>query len=152
MCESKEQEEIDFKDKYMYLLAEFDNYRKQVIKEKEILKNNVKVETLLPFLQINDYLEMAKIATEKSDNIEAIKYGLNMIIDQYKNILTENNIAKIDAKDKKFDHNFHNAIEYKPSNDVPEGYIINELKPGYILNGKVIVPSNVIVSSGKEIK
>ena len=141
--------EINFKDQYMYLLAEFDNYKKQVIKEKEILKNNIKIDTLLPFLQINDYLEMAKIATEKSNNIESIKYGLNMIIDQFKNILTENNISKIETKNKKFDHNFHNAVEYKSSNDVPEGFIINELKPGYILNGKVIVPSNVIVSAGK---
>lgn len=143
-------EENNYKDKYMYLLAEFDNYKKQVIKEKEVLKNNIKIDTLLPFLQINDYLEMAKIATEKSDNIDSIKYGLNMIINQYKNILTENNIVKIETKNKKFDHNFHNAIEYKSSNDVEEGYIITELKPGYLLNNKVIVPSNVIVSSGKK--
>jgi len=141
--------EENFKDKYMYLLAEFDNYKKQMSKEKELLKNNIKIDTLLPFLQINDYLKMAEVATEKSDNIESIRYGLNMIINQFKSVLEENGITKIECCGKKFDHSFHNAVEYKSSDDVEEGYIISELKPGYLLNGKVIVHSNVVVSSGK---
>jgi ribA/ribD-fused uncharacterized protein len=149
-AKAEEAKNEDYKEKYTYLLAEFENYKKRVIKDKEFLKNDVIISTVEPFLQINDFLGMAKIACEKSDNVESIKYGLNMIFDKFYETLSNMNIKQIDSIGKKFDPNLHNAIEYKPSDDVQEGYVIAEMKAGYQYGETVIYPSNVIVSSGKE--
>jgi molecular chaperone GrpE (heat shock protein) len=59
-------------------------------------------------------------------------------------------ISKINTIGEKFDHNYHNAVEYKNSEDVEEGYIISELKPGYLYNGKLINVADVIVSAGNK--
>lgn len=147
-AKTEEVKNEEYKEKYTYLLAEFENYKKRIIREKSDLKRDVQIDTIMPFLQINNYLEMAKMAIEKSDNVEAIKYGLKMIFDQFENVFSNLNISKIKSVGEKFDHNVHNAIECKASEDVPEGYIISELNPGYKLNDYVIVASNVIVSSG----
>lgn len=140
----------DYKEKYTYLLAEFENYKKRMVKDKEFLKNDAIISTIEPFLQINDFLGMAKIACEKSDNVESIKYGLNMIFDKFYETLSNMNIKKIKSIGNKFDPNLHNAIEYKHSDDVQEGFIISEIKSGYLYGDKVIHPSDVIVSSGNE--
>jgi molecular chaperone GrpE len=140
----------DYKEKYTYLLAEFENYKKRMVKDKEFLKNDAIISTIEPFLQINDFLGMAKIACEKSDNLESIKYGLNMIFDKFYETLSNMNIKKIKSIGNKFDPNLHNAIEYKHSDDVQEGFIIAEIKSGYLYGDKVIHPSDVIVSSGNE--
>lgn len=146
----EEMENSNYKEKYTYLLAEFENYKKRMIKDKEFLKNDAIISTIEPFLQINDFLGMAKIACEKSDNVESIKYGLNMIFDKFYETLSNMNIKKIESIGNKFDPNLHNAIEYKHSDDVQEGYIIAEIKTGYLYGDKVIHPSDVIVSSGNE--
>jgi ribA/ribD-fused uncharacterized protein len=146
----EEMENNNYKEKYTYLLAEFENYKKRMVKDKEFLKNDAIISTIEPFLQINDFLGMAKIACEKSDNIESIKYGLNMIFDKFYETLSNMNIKKIESIGNKFDPNLHNAIEYKHSDDVQEGYIIAEIKAGYLYGDKVIHPSDVIVSSGNE--
>lgn len=140
---------INYKEKYMYLLAEFENYKKRLEREKNDLIKEAKISSILPFLQIKNYLDMAKIACEKSNNIESIQIGLNMIFDKFSNIFSDIGIEKIKTIGEKFDYNLHNAIEYKSSNDVEEGIIISEISPGYKLNDYVIAPSNVIVSSGK---
>ncbi len=140
---------IDYKEKYLYLLAEFENYKKRNVKDIENLRFNTIINTVEPFLQINNFLNMAKIACEKSDNVESIKYGLNMIFDNFSKVLEEMKITKIKTIGEKFDHNYHNAIEYKNSEDIEEGYIISELKPGYLYNGHLINAADVIVSSGK---
>lgn len=142
-------ENEDWKKKYTYLLAEFENYKKRVSIDNI---NNAKaalISAISPFLNINDYLQMAKMACEKSDNIESLKAGVNMIVDLFSKTLEEHHIEKIKTIGEKFDHNFHNAIEYKSSDDVPEGFIISELKPGYLYGNTVINHANVIVSSGK---
>lgn len=149
-AKAEEAKNEEYKEKYTYLLAEFENYKKRVIKDKEFLKNDVIINTIEPFLQINDFLGMAKIACEKSDNVESIKYGLNMIFDKFYETLSNMNIKKIESINNKFDPNLHNAIEYKYSDDVQEGYIIAEIKTGYLYGDKVIHPSDVIVSSGNE--
>ena len=143
-----EYEELN--DRYKRMLAEFENYKKRMVKDKEFLKNDTIISTIEPFLQINDFLGMAKIACEKSDNVESIKYGLNMIFDKFYETLSNMNIKKIESIGNKFDPNLHNAIEYKHSNDVQEGYIIAEIKTGYLYGDNVIHPSDVIVSSGKK--
>jgi ribA/ribD-fused uncharacterized protein len=149
-AKAEEAKNEDYKEKYTYLLAEFENYKKRVVREKNGLKLDAQVEVITPFLQISNYLEMAKLAIEKSDNVESIKYGLNMIFDLFNKVFTELKIERIKALGEKFDPLLHNAMEYKPSDDAEEGLITSEIRPGYTFNNIVIVPSDVIVSSGNE--
>jgi ribA/ribD-fused uncharacterized protein len=148
-AKAEEAKNEEYKEKYTYLLAEFENYKKRIEREKYDLIRDSKISVVEPFLQIYNFLNMAKIAIEKSDNIDSIKVGIDMIMKQYDKTLEDLNISKIKSINEKFDHNVHNAIEYKSSDDVSEGSIIAEISPGYKFNGFVIVPSNVIVSSGK---
>ncbi len=147
--EVKKEEEINYKDKYLYLLADFENYKKRIQKDIQLLRRDTFLVTIKPFLQVNDYLEMAKIAIEKSDNIESLKQGLNIICEKFSSTLTDMNISKIKTIGEKFDPSKHNAIEYKKSDDIEEGYIIHEVNAGYLYKDYVLIPSNVIVSSGK---
>jgi len=142
-------EEINYKDKYLYLLADFENYKKRILKDIELLKNDVSISMLTPFLEVNDCLSIAKESIEKSDNIESIKNGIDMIIKMYSNVLSDLKVEKIKTVGEKFDPSLHHAVQYQSSRDVKEGYIISEVKGGYLYKDKVIYPSNVIVSSGK---
>lgn len=141
----------NYKEKYMYLLAEFDNYKKRVVKDQELLKQNTFINTILPFLEINDFLEMARISCEKSTNIDAIKYGVNMIVDKFSGILENNNVTRINTKHAQFDPVYHEATEYVESDTIEKDYIISEIKAGYTVNNVVICPAIVTVSSGKKV-
>ena len=85
----------DYKEKYTYLLAEFENYRKRIEREKYDLIRDSKISVIEPFLQIYNFLNMAKTAIEKSDNIDSIKVGIDMIVKQYDKTLEDLNISKI---------------------------------------------------------
>ena len=144
----EEMENNNYKEKYLYLLAEFENYKKRIERDKNNLIKDSKISVIEPFIHIYNFLNMAIDSINKSNNVEAVKQGLNLIVNNYSNILTDLKITKIDTNGKKFDHNYHNAIEYKASDNVKEGYIISEITPGYLYDNELLIASNVIVSAG----
>ena len=136
-----EEELKDKKEKMIRLLADFDNYRKRMEKELKETVEREKEKLLLRFLEIYETLQMAckEISHE----------GLHMVMNQFKKALTDEGIEEIDALGKKFDYNFHHAVGTKESKG-KDGIIIEEIKKGYMLNGRVIRPSYVIVAKGDE--
>ena len=140
----------DFKSKYLYLLAEFENYKKRTAKEKEILRKETEKRVLLPFLTIADYLSLANKIIEKTDNIDTIKHGIHMIAQEFDKTLNNLNVNKIKTIGEKFDYNLHEAVQYEASDDITEGYIKDEIKSGYKKGEDVLIAPKVIVSSGVE--
>lgn len=134
-----EKELEDKKEKMMRLLADFDNYRKRMEKEVNELAEKEKEKLLLRFLEVYENLQMAykEISHE----------GLHMVMNQFKKVLNDEGIEEINAIGKKFDYNLHHAIATKKSKE-KDGIIIEEIKKGYMLNGRVIRPSYVIVAKG----
>lgn len=142
----KELEET--KNKLLRALADFDNFRKRAAVEKEELSkfgNESMAKDLLPVLDgFGKALE--HVNTEEKD--ELVK-GLALIKKQMEDALTKYGVSPIEALNKQYDPNFHEAILMKESNE-NKGMIIEEMQAGFIMNGRVIRPSMVIVSKGKE--
>lgn len=133
-------------DKYLRLNAEFDNYRKRTIKEKaEIIKSggeNV-IKNLLPVI---DDFDRAMKSVNESNDLDAVKEGLNLIYGKFKDFLTQQGIKEIDAKDKDFDTDLHDAITRFPApSEELKGKIIDVVEKGYLLNEKVIRFAKVVI-------
>lgn len=123
--------------------AEFDNYKKRVIKEKQEISNRVKYETLSSFLDILDDFELAKSNISNSKDVFLHK-GLDLIFKKIDNYLKSQNIEEIDTSGK-FDSNLHEAITMV-NMDKESGDIIETIKKGYMIDGKIVRYPKVVVN------
>lgn len=139
----------DQQAKYLYLQAEYQNFRKRAARDISEARAHAVEDTLLPFLSIADFLGMAGVAAEKSDNLDALKQGLTMIISQFDKTLDDMGVNKFSGVGEKFDPSLHDAVARENSDDVPEDLIISEWNCGYKLGEKLLRPARVIVSAGK---
>ena len=135
-------------EKYIYLQAEYQNYRKRMAKELAESRRFAVEETVHPFLAVYDFLTMAETAAVQSDNIEAIRQGLVMIIAEYRKAFDELGLKPFDAKGKKFDPELHDAVAHESSEEVPEGVVSKQWNCGFKLGERVVRPARVVVSSG----
>ena len=133
---------------YLYLQAEYQNFRKRSVRDIADARSYTIASTLVPFLSVVDYLGMAQSAVEKSDNLEALKQGMNMIIGEFDKALDELGVKRMKTAGEKFDPALHDAVSYENSADVPEGMIIREWSGGFMLGDKLLRPARVLVSSG----
>lgn len=135
------------KDQLLRQAAEFDNYRKRTIKEKSELILNGGEKVISALLPIMDDLERAADNFEKTDNIETLKEGVNLIISKLEKTLSGQGLQKIDAIGKEFDTDFHEAIALIPATeDSQKGLVIDCTQTGYTLNNKVIRHAKVVVA------
>ena len=134
----------DWKDKYIRLMAEFDNFRKRVLKEKAELILNGSEKTVTAILPILDDFERA--LADNTDDPQAIKEGEELIFKKFQKILESLGIKKIETKDADFNVDFHEAIAMVPGmGDDKKGKIIDCVQAGYTLNDKVIRHAKVAV-------
>lgn len=138
------------KSKYLYLQAEYQNFRRRAAKDISDARARAVEDTLVPFLTVSDYLSMADAAANKSDNIEAIRQGLQMIIGQFFKAFEELGVQKFESVGKEFDPKLHDAVSNEPSAEVEEGKIIREWACGFKIGEKLLRPARVVVSSGPE--
>jgi len=131
------------------LLAEMENLRKRSDKEKsEAIKygsSNLARDILSPA----DNLERALNALPKEnypESIENLVEGLKMVLKEFTSILEKNGVKKIEALNKKFDHNYHQAIMEVEKEDVDEGIVIQEIQSGYMMHDRLLRPAMVGVS------
>lgn len=135
-------------DKLLYLQADYQNYRKRMVKELADARMLGISSTIEPFLQVFDFLSMAKIAAEKSDNIEAIRQGIAMIIGEYTKAFDELGVTRPQSVGKTFDPNWQEAMAQEASDTVPEGTVIKEWSSAYKLGERILRPAKVVVSKG----
>ncbi len=134
--------------KLLYLQAEYQNFRKRTARDISDARTHAVEDTLTPFLSVSDFLGMAQIAAEKTDNLDAIKQGLMMIIAQFDKALEEMSVRKFSSVGEKFDHTLHDAVGKEHSDTVPEGVVIKEWNCGYKIGDKLLRPARVMVSAG----
>ncbi|MCR4770218.1 MAG: nucleotide exchange factor GrpE [Bacteroidaceae bacterium] len=144
---AKAQAEIaELKDKNLRQIAEFDNYRKRVLKEKADLILNGGEKILTNILPIIDDLERAQQGMTQMTDVNAVKEGVNLIIDKFMKFLKSEGVAQIETEGKDFDVNFHEAITMIPApSDEMKGKVIDCVSKGYTLNDKVIRYAKVVV-------
>ena len=144
----KAQKKIEeLNDKYLRQIAEFDNYRKRVMKEKaDMIKYSGEkvITTLLPIL---DDMERAIQNMEKTEDVASVKEGVQLIIDKFMKLLKQEGLSRIETEGKDFDTDFHEAIAMVPGQpEEMKGKIIDCVTPGYMLNDKVIRHAKVGVA------
>lgn len=144
----KAQKKIEeLNDKYLRQIAEFDNYRKRVMKEKaDMIKYSGEkvITTLLPIL---DDMERAIQNMEKTEDVASVKEGVQLIIDKFMKLLKQEGLSRIETEGKDFDTDFHEAIAMVPGQpEEMKGKIIDCVTPGYMLNDKVIRHAKVAVA------
>jgi molecular chaperone GrpE len=142
--EKANKEIADLKDKYLRILAEFDNYKKRTLKEKAELILNGSEKTVVAVLPVLDDFERA--LKDKSEDPKAIKEGVKMIFNKFVKALESLGVKKIDTQDKDFDTDFHEAVAMVPGmGDDKKGKVIDCVQTGYTLNDKVIRHAKVAV-------
>jgi molecular chaperone GrpE len=150
--EEKEENIKILQDKLLYLQADFENFKKLKIKEKqEILMfgNEVLIRQLLPVL---DNLERALEHVSKTEDFKGIEEGVEITLNEFLKVLEKSGVTRVDALGKKFDPNIHEALYQEERDDVEPDTIVSEFQKGYMLNGRLIRPSRVSVSKKPEIQ
>lgn len=145
--ETYEAEIKDLKDKYLRALADMDNFRKRVEREKAELFNYGLTNFLKELLPIMDTLESAVTEAQKSgNNREAIVEGIKLILSKFQSTLKKHGVTEIEALNKPFDPAYHEALAQTERADVEPMTVVEELEKGYILKGRILRPSKVIVA------
>ena len=132
-------------DKYKRLLAEFDNYRKRTEKEKLSMFDFGASQILTKILPIIDNIERAIESVKEEDKNNSVYEGLDKIYKQVSKVLEEIDVKPIEALNKKFDANLHNAVMTDEESDAEVDTITEELQKGYTYKGDVIRHSMVKV-------
>lgn len=141
-----ETEIAELKDKYLRQAAEFDNYRKRTLKEKTELILNGGEKIITSLLPVLDDMERAQQNIEKSDDVEALKEGTNLVFKKLMTVLESAGLQKIDTDGKDFDTDVHEAIAMIPATtDDQKGKVIDCVQAGYKLNEKVIRHAKVAI-------
>ena len=135
-------------NKMKYLMADFDNYRKQMEKQLASKAESIKAELLLKFLNIrDDYLRALSVARQsKSEQGVVVIEGLEAILKNIDSLLASEGVREIEAAGTPFDPNVHDAIAYSARDDLAENTVTAEIRKGYMLNGRVLRPSLVEIS------
>jgi molecular chaperone GrpE len=136
----------DSLNKLRYMVADFDNYRKQTEKQVSSKIEASKAEILLKFLNIrDDYLRaLNMIKHDKPDAV--IIEGLQGILKNFDNLLSSEGVVEIESVGTPFDPNIHDALNFSYSDRLPENTVTNEIRKGYMYNNKVLRPSLVEIS------
>ena len=128
-------------DKYVRLVAEFDNFKKRSVKEKADIYSAAKIDVIEKLLPVIDNLERAELYSEPEKVLE----GLQLIIKQFKEYLEKLDIHEIQAQDCEFNPELHNAVMHEDSEDAPQNTVIEVFQKGYTVGDKLLRPAMVKV-------
>lgn len=136
-------------NKWLYLYADFENFKKRVIKEKtDLLKygNELLAKDLV---EVIDSMETALEYTKEKNDIKGVQEGLQLTLKQFLTILKKFGITPMESLGKKFDPVFHEAVLEEEKEDHETGTIIQETKKGYLLHDRVLRAAQVVVAKKK---
>ncbi|MGB9747141.1 MAG: nucleotide exchange factor GrpE [Bacteroidales bacterium] len=143
---SPEEQLAALQDKYLRLAADFDNYRKRMLKERMELIKTAGEDVLVSFLPILDDVERAMKSIRESQDLEAVKTGVELIYSKLKDFLTQKGIKEIDALHQPFNTDLHEAITQIPVDDQEKkGKVVDVVQKGYTLHDKIIRFPKVVV-------
>jgi molecular chaperone GrpE len=135
----------DYLRRLQYLQAEFDNYRKRVERERDEMNRSAADRLLVDLLNVFDELRIAIEVAKKTEDKEVIVAGLEMVLKKLNSLFEKEGLKPIEAVGKEFDPNLHEAIQQVKSADEDQGRIVEEVRRGFTLRGKVIRSSLVRV-------
>ena len=137
-----------FRDLALRSQADFDNFKKRAAREKEEAIKYANSSLLERLIAIVDNFELGLSAAKGEGEQSPVYAGMSMVLKQLTDFLADNGLQPIDAEGQKFDPNLHEAIAHEPSESVPEGVVLRQMRRGYRLKDRLLRPSGVVVSSG----
>ncbi|WP_408098172.1 nucleotide exchange factor GrpE [Peredibacter sp. HCB2-198] len=145
-------EEVDFKAKYYYIAAEMDNYRKRMEREKENLLKYGNERVMSDLIQVIDNFDrmIDMLRPDEDQKIKNMVTGLDMVRKQFLDTLGKHGLTPVESVGKDFDPNFHEALSQEYAEGKKPNEVIKEFQKGYSLNGRLVRPSKVVVSSDKQ--
>jgi len=129
--------------------ADFENFKKRAAREKQDAIKFANESVLQKLIPVLDNFDMALAATQtsgKADAVQSLQTGVSMIYQQLKSALTEAGLEELDAADKPFDPNVHEAVSQKETAEVPDGQVVQQLRKGYKFRDRLLRPASVVVA------
>ena len=146
LAEAKALADENYKN-YLRAVADLDTYRRRVIREKDDLRQYAVSGLLESILPIYDNMGLGLMSAEQAADPNVVAEGIRMVITQFQTVLSENGIEEISPeKGDAYDHNLHEAVQTQPSDEVEPGAVLQLVRRGFSLNGRLIRPATVIVS------
>lgn len=141
-----EEKLAELQDRYLRLSAEYDNFRKRTLKEKIDLQKSANENLLSAILPVVDDFDRAMQSVDEAKDIKAVKEGFNLISGKFHGFLNQQGVKAIDAVNKKFDTDLHEAITKIPAPSKKlRGKVVDVIQKGYFLNDKVLRFSKVVI-------
>src|SRR6266516_8065755 len=137
-----------FRDLALRSQADFENYKKRCAREKEDAIKYANASLLERLVAIVDNFKLGLEAAREESEQSPIYSGMTLVLKQLNDFLADNGLQTIEAEEKKFDPNLHEAIAHEPSEQFPEGTVIRQTRRGYRFKDRLLRPSSVVVSSG----
>lgn len=136
----------EMQKKYLYLLSEFENYKRRTAKERLDLFKTASKDLLVELLPVLDDFERGLQAMEVSTDVTAVKTGVDLVYNKFKGILTNKGLQPIESVGADFDTELHEAISQAPAaEEAQKNKVIAEVEKGYKLNEQVVRYAKVIV-------
>lgn len=143
------QEQLEHEKKeYLFLMSDFENFRRRTIKEKADLIKNGAESAMRDLLPVVDDLERAIDAISKGGDIDSLKEGVNLIYNKFVKYLESQHVTAIESTGKDFDTDYHEAVTMFPAPDPSmKGKVIDTTIKGYMINDKVLRHAKVVVGN-----
>ena len=141
-----EEKLAELQDRYLRLSAEYDNFRKRTLKEKIDLQKSANAVLLEALLPVADDFDRAMLSVDEAKDIEAVKEGMKLISGKFSGFLNQQGVKEIEAINKEFDTDLHEAITKIPAPSKKlKGKVVDVIQKGYFLNDKVLRFSKVVI-------
>jgi molecular chaperone GrpE len=135
-------------DRYTRAVADLENFRKRTIREKDELRQFATAGVVEDVIPILDNLSLGLAAARQQTDVKPIVDGIGLVLEQFKSTLGKHGLKEINPQGQAFDPNLHDCISHQPSADIPEEKVSQVVRLGYSLNGRLLRPASVVVSSG----
>lgn len=138
-----------FKNEYLYLRAEFENFKKQAIKERSDLRRYGTEKLVFDLLSILDIFETALATEVTPENVANFRKGIELTANELKSVLQRHGVEEIPSEGKPFDPSHHEALSSEEAEHVPPGHVTRVFKKPYKLHDRIVRPGQVVVSKPK---
>lgn len=136
-------------DRYLRSVADLENFRRRTVREKDELRQFAASRVLEDLLPVLDNLGLGLLAARQPGaDLKTLTDGIEMVMTQLKSALANHGLKEISPAGQPFDANLHESISAQPSDKIPEGNVVTVVRTGFSLNGRLLRPASVVVSSG----
>lgn len=135
-------------DRYMRAVADLENFRKRTARDKDELRQFAAAGVVEDIIPILDALGLGLAAAKQQTDVKPLVDGIGLVLEQFKSTLGRHGLKEVNPLGQAFDHNLHECISHQPNPDVPEETVSQVVRLGYTLNGRLLRPASVVVSSG----